>query len=100
MYPLSDHPGAASGPISLSLAGHQLSLLPAAGYDVGFTAPADSLGFAFDAQTGRHAVGSDRVGPFFSACRTRWRSRRTAATSAPPRRQAGSILSSAAPRSR
>jgi len=52
-------------PVALAAEGHRLVLLPAAAYDVRFTAPADSLGFAFDLQTGSHAIGSDRSEPYF-----------------------------------
>ncbi len=52
-------------PLSASFAGHKLTLLPATGYDVGFVAANDSLGFAFDAQAGHHAIGSDRSEAYF-----------------------------------
>ncbi|MCK7610636.1 helix-turn-helix domain-containing protein [Roseibium sediminicola] len=51
-------------PRCLSVAGHRLVLLPAEAYDIGFVAAEDTLGFAFDSQTGSHAIGSDRRSPF------------------------------------
>jgi len=49
----------------LSISDYEIRLLPAAGYDVSFVAETDSLGFAFDAQSGTHAIGSDRQRAFF-----------------------------------
>ncbi|WP_040440305.1 helix-turn-helix transcriptional regulator [Roseibium aggregatum] len=60
MQPHTVHLHQGSAPLSREMAGHRLSLLPAAAYDVGFVADADTIGFAFDVQTGSHAVGSDR----------------------------------------
>jgi AraC family transcriptional regulator len=50
---------------TISLAGHDVTLLPAAAYEASFTASRDSIGFAFDAQSGSHAIGSDRGETFF-----------------------------------
>ncbi|MCV0426055.1 MAG: AraC family transcriptional regulator, partial [Roseibium sp.] len=47
-------------PLSIEAAGHTLTLLPAGAYHACFTASVDSIGFAFDAQAGRHAIGSDK----------------------------------------
>jgi AraC family transcriptional regulator len=53
-------------PTSLSIvcSDVRLELLPARPYEISFTAAADSLGYAFDAQFGIHAIGSDRRTPF------------------------------------
>jgi len=55
---------ASDQPRRLSVAGHSLVLLPAAAYDIGFVASKDTIGFAFDSQTGSHAIGSDRRSTF------------------------------------
>lgn len=55
---------AVNQPRSLWVAGHRLVLLPATAYDIGFVALKDTVGFAFDSQTGSHAIGSDRRRPF------------------------------------
>jgi len=44
----------------LTIAGHRLVLLSAAAYEVAFIAKEDTIGFAFDGQSGSHAIGSDR----------------------------------------
>lgn len=41
-----------------------LTLLPAGRYDAAFVATGLAVGYAFDAQTGDHAIGSDRLLPF------------------------------------
>ncbi|WP_428672386.1 helix-turn-helix transcriptional regulator [Roseibium sp.] len=64
MKAASDKAHGAVRPLRRSVAGFEITLLPAAGYDVGFLAQKDSLGFAFDAQAGFHAIGSDRSEPF------------------------------------
>jgi AraC family transcriptional regulator len=46
------------------VAGHDVTLLPATAYEASFTASRDSIGFAFDAQSGSHAIGSDRAEAF------------------------------------
>lgn len=46
------------------IAGHALTLLPAESYDAAFVATGLAVGYAFDAQTGDHAIGSDRLLPF------------------------------------
>ena len=54
------HTQPGSVPIHREMAGYGLRLLPAAGYDVGFVAETGSIGFAFDCQSGSHAIASDR----------------------------------------
>lgn len=49
---------------SANIAGHMLTLLPAGRYDAAFVATGLAIGYAFDAQTGDHAIGSDRLLPF------------------------------------
>lgn len=44
--------------------GHEVTLLPAAAYEASFTSICDSVGFAFDAQSGHHAIGSDKMEAF------------------------------------
>lgn len=44
----------------IDIVGHRLVLLSAAAYDVAFVASRDTIGFAFDGQTGSHAIASDR----------------------------------------
>ncbi|ASP36134.1 AraC family transcriptional regulator [Labrenzia sp. VG12] len=53
-----------SRPHRIDIAGHRLVLLSAAAYDVAFVATRDTIGFAFDGQTGSHAIASDRSEPF------------------------------------
>jgi AraC family transcriptional regulator len=48
----------------ISVARHDVTLLPATAYEANFTASRDSIGFAFDAQSGSHAIGSDRAEAF------------------------------------
>lgn len=51
-------------PDRIDIAGHRLVLLSASAYDVAFVATRDTIGFAFDGQTGSHAIASDRSEPF------------------------------------
>lgn len=44
--------------------GYRLELLPAGAYEAAFTAETAVVGFAFDAQTGQHAIAGDRQQPF------------------------------------
>lgn len=60
MSPNTVHTRPESRSIKREIAGHRLSLLPAVAYDVGFVADTDTIGFAFDVQTGSHAIASDR----------------------------------------
>ncbi len=64
MTPDPEQGNAALRPRRLTVAGHRLTLLPAAAYDIGFVAPDDTVGFAFDLQRGSHAIGADRRVPF------------------------------------
>lgn len=41
-----------------------IELLPAARYETRYIATQAAIGFAFDSQRGRHAIGSDRIRPF------------------------------------
>lgn len=50
--------------ISYSAGPYQLHLLPPQPYEARYTAPAPTLGFAFDSQAGVHAFNSDRLRPF------------------------------------
>ncbi|WP_298984817.1 AraC family transcriptional regulator [uncultured Roseibium sp.] len=52
-------------PRSIYLAGHLAKLLAPGPYDASYVAAGDSIGFAFDAQTGSHAIGTDRTATFF-----------------------------------
>lgn len=65
MNPEARHSKSASASLTTAVAGHDVTLLPAAAYDAWFTATQDTVGFAFDAQTGSHAIGSDRGEAFF-----------------------------------
>ena len=49
---------------SLTVAGHQITLLPAMPYEIAFMAETNTIGFAFDGQSGRHAIDSDRLEKF------------------------------------
>jgi AraC family transcriptional regulator len=51
-------------PVALSCGAFELTLLPAAAYDVRYTPDAAAIGFAYDSQSGVHAFASDRVQPF------------------------------------
>ncbi|CTQ52579.1 Methylphosphotriester-DNA--protein-cysteine S-methyltransferase [Roseibium album] len=50
--------------LMISVARHDVTLLPSTAYEANFTASRDSIGFAFDAQSGSHAIGSDRAEAF------------------------------------
>jgi AraC family transcriptional regulator len=51
-------------PIALSCGAFELTLLPAAAYEVRYTPDRAVIGFAYDAQSGAHAFASDRLRPF------------------------------------
>jgi AraC family transcriptional regulator len=51
-------------PVSLSCGAFELTLLPAAAYEVRYTPDAAVIGFAYDSQSGVHAFASDRLRPF------------------------------------
>jgi len=55
-----NHRVAAEQARHLTVAGHHIVLLPARAYDIGIVAPEDTIGFAFDMQSGSHAIASDR----------------------------------------
>lgn len=52
------------GKQSLRAGAYRLELLPAGACEAAFTAETAVVGFAFDAQTGHHAIASDRQRPF------------------------------------
>ncbi|WFE89037.1 helix-turn-helix transcriptional regulator [Roseibium porphyridii] len=52
-------------PRSIFAAGHQVKLLAPGAYDTSYVAAGDSIGFAFDAQSGSHAIGTDRSAAFY-----------------------------------
>ena len=64
MQPHTVHTSQGPASQGREMAGYRLGLLPAAAYDVGFVADAETIGFAFDVQRGSHAVGSDRLEDF------------------------------------
>ncbi|MDE1164538.1 MAG: AraC family transcriptional regulator [Pseudomonas sp.] len=52
-------------PVRRAVAGPwAIELLPGAAYQARYVATQSAIGFAFDSQRGRHAIGSDRVRPF------------------------------------
>ena len=51
-------------PRTLECGRYRLQLLPECSYETAFRAETTTLGFAFDAQRGQHALGSDRQVPF------------------------------------
>lgn len=51
---------------SISCPRGQLTLLPQQGYEVRYQARNNTVGFAFDCQTGDHAYGCDRIQPFLA----------------------------------
>jgi AraC family transcriptional regulator len=51
-------------PIALSCRAFELTLLPAAAYEVRYTPDKAVIGFAYDTQSGVHAFASDRLQPF------------------------------------
>lgn len=65
MRPEAHCPRSTASSQTIAVAGHDVTLLPAAAYDACFTAVQDTVGFAFDAQSGSHAMGSDRSEAFF-----------------------------------
>ncbi|MCG8609152.1 MAG: AraC family transcriptional regulator [Pseudomonadales bacterium] len=44
----------------------EVVLFPRQSYEAEFIQPRNSIGFAFDAQLGEHAIGSDQITPFFA----------------------------------
>ncbi|MBO6510521.1 MAG: helix-turn-helix transcriptional regulator [Roseibium sp.] len=46
------------------MANHRVTLLPSGPYETVYVASGDSIGFAFDAQSGSHAIGSDKAEAF------------------------------------
>lgn len=53
--------------LAIETAHFQLRLLPAQPYQVRFTSQFASLGYVFDSQQGRHALGSDRATDFYAS---------------------------------
>ena len=43
-----------------------IELLPGAPYEARYIASQAAIGFAFDSQRGVHAIGSDRIRPFYA----------------------------------
>jgi AraC family transcriptional regulator len=65
MKPEASRSKSVSVSLTRAVASHEITVLPAAAYDARFTAEKDTVGFAFDVQTGCHAIGSDRGEDFF-----------------------------------